>query len=418
VQGIQETNGRRRVVVTGVGAISPLGNDARTLLDRWSAGESGIEDGLGRCREFNAEDTLSKKERKRTDRFTHLAMAAAAEAVAHAGWDGVPIDPARIGCVLGTGVGGLETAENEYIRMFVEHKKRISPLTVPLMMANAAPGNIALAYGLRGPAFSVISACAAGTDAIGAAMRVIRAGDADAVITGGSEAPLTRFCIGAFDSMEATSRCGMSRPFDARRDGFVMGEGAGALVLEEAEVARARGARVLGELIGFGSSADAYHLVAPDPDGIGAAQAIGRALDDAGLEPGDVDYVNAHGTSTELNDRSETAALKLALGEAAMKVPVSSMKSATGHLIGAAGAVEAVVTLLALRDRVIPPTLNWEQAEEGMDLDYVPGTSRALEQRTNGAGPLPAVALSNSFGFGGHNSVLCLRAAPDPVTAA
>src|SRR4051812_697141 len=402
---------RRRVVVTGVGAVTPLGVGARKLLDRWLAGDSGIEDGAGRCSDFDPGDTLSKKERKRTDRFTHLAMAASAEALDDAGWDELPIDPCRIGCVLGTGVGGLETAEHQYMRMFVEHAKSISPLTVPLMMANAAPGNIALRHGLRGPAFSVISACAAGTDAIGSAVRLIRSGDADAVVTGGSEAPLTRFCIAAFDSMEATSPCGISRPFDARRDGFVMGEGAGVLIFEEAEVARARGARVLGEVLGFGSSADAHHLVAPDPTGAGGTRAIQQALENAGIEASDVDYVNAHGTSTALNDSSETMAIKGALGEHAYKVPISSTKSATGHLIGAAGAVEAVATLLALRNRVAPPTLNYGVPDEELDLDYVPNVPRPLADRSNGAGGRPAIGMSNSFGFGGHNSVVCVQAA-------
>ncbi|HEX8066940.1 MAG TPA: beta-ketoacyl-ACP synthase II [Thermoleophilaceae bacterium] len=406
------SNRRRRVVVTGVGAVTPLGAGAQRLFDGWMAGESGIEDGLGRCQEFDALDTMDKKDRKRTDRFTHFAIAASAEAIADAGWVDLPTDPTRIGCVIGTGVGGLQTAEDQYLRMFDQRKKRISPLTVPLLMPNAAAGNVALRHGLQGPAFAVSSACAAGTDAIGAAVRLVRSGEADAVVTGGAEAPLTRFCIAAFASMEATSECGISRPFDARRDGFVMGEGAGALVLEDAELARVRGARVLAEVIGFGSSADAYHMVTPDPAGDRSAGAIQLALDDASLLPTDVDYVNAHGTSTELNDRSETAALKIALGEHAMKVPVSSTKSATGHLIGAAGAIEAVATVLALRERVAPPTLNYEEPEEGMDLDYVPGTGRPLAERANGAGPLPAVGISNSFGFGGHNSVLCLRAGP------
>jgi 3-oxoacyl-[acyl-carrier-protein] synthase II len=363
---------------------------------------------VGRCSDFDPADTLEKKERKRTDRFTHLAMAAAGEAIADAGWDpeSPPTDPDRVGCILGTGVGGLETAEEQYIGLYQRGKKKVSPLTVPLMMANAAPGNIAMRHHLQGPAFSVISACAAGTDGIGAAMRTIQCGDADAVVTGGSEAPLTRFCIGAFASMEATSERGVSMPFDARRDGFVMGEGAGILVLEEYELARSRGARIIGELLGFGSSADAYHLVAPQPEGLGGVKAIEHALRDGGVGPEDVDYVNAHGTSTDLNDRAETSAIKKALGEHAKRVPVSSTKSATGHLIGAAGAIEAVVTLLALNERVAPPTLNYEEQEDGLDLDYVPQVAKPLRERDDGR---PPIAISNSFGFGGHNSVLCIR---------
>ena len=273
-----------------------------------------------------------------------------------------------------------------------------------MLMPNAAAGMLALRFGLHGPSHSVASACAAGADAISAAARLIRSGEADAVVTGGSEAALTPLARAAFGNMGATSPSGISRPFDARRDGFVMGEGAGVLVLEDAEVAAERGHPVLGELLGHGASSDAHHITAPQPEGAGAASAIRRALDAAGVEPHEVDYVNAHGTSTPLNDRAETMALKEALGEAADATPVSSTKSVIGHLLGAAGAVEAIVTLLALRERVAPPTVGWEERDEGMDLDYVP-ESRPLE--TNGDG---AVGISNACGFGGHNVVLCLRA--------
>jgi 3-oxoacyl-[acyl-carrier-protein] synthase II len=285
--------------------------------------------------------------------------------------------------------------------------QRVSPLAVPLLMSNAAAGTVAMRHSLRGQSYGVTSACAAGAHAIGTALRMIQSGDADAVVCGGSEAALTGLARAGFAAMGATSEEGISRPFDARRDGFIMGEGAGVLVLEEASAAEARGARVLGEVLGYGATSDAYHLTAPDPEGSGAARAIGLALADAGVEPSDLSYVNAHGTSTPLNDRSETAALKTALGDAASTVPVSSAKSSIGHLLGAAGAVEAIATVLALRERLIPPTLGFEEREEGLDLDYVPGSARPLG---NGNGSGPTIGMSNSFGFGGHNAVLVLGA--------
>jgi 3-oxoacyl-[acyl-carrier-protein] synthase II len=271
------------------------------------------------------------------------------------------------------------------------------------MMSNAAPAALAMRHNLRGQVYGTVSACAAGAHAIGAAARAIAAGDCDAVVTGGSEAAHTGLAHAAFASMDALSKSGISRPFDARRDGFVMGEGAGVLVLEDAEGAAERGAEVLGEILGYGATGDAHHLTAPMPDGAGAAKAIAAALRDAGIEPDEVDYVNAHGTSTPLNDRSETVALHTALGERASQIPVSSTKSAIGHLLGAAGAVEAVATVLALQERVAGPTTGWEERDEGLDLDYVPEGPRPLD--TNGRAP---VAISNSFGFGGHNAVLCL----------
>jgi 3-oxoacyl-[acyl-carrier-protein] synthase II len=263
-------------------------------------------------------------------------------------------------------------------------------------------------HGLRGPVFGVMSACASGTHAIGEAMRMIRAGEAKAVVAGGAEATLTPLAKAAFGAMEATSPTGISRPFDARRDGFVMGEGAGVLVLESEELARERGARVLGEVLGYAATADAHHLTAPEPTGRPAALAITRAMANAGVTPEDIDYVNAHGTSTPLNDASETAALKLALGELAYNVPVSSTKSAIGHLLGAAGAVEAIATVLALNERVAPPTLNYEERDPDLDLDYVPDGPRPLAQNGNGNGHKRLIAVSNSFGFGGHNAVVCL----------
>jgi 3-oxoacyl-[acyl-carrier-protein] synthase II len=398
-----------RVAITGVGAVTPLGVGARRLHARWLAGRCGIEDGFGRCSEFDPTDVMSAKEARRSDRFTQLAIAAAAEALDEAGWaDQLPYDPTDVGCVVGTGIGGIGTIESSHDVLRDRGAERVPPLSVPLMMGNAAAGVLAMRHGLRGQAYGVVSACAAGSHAIGAATRMIQAGDARAVLTGGSEAALTPLSIAAFGAMDATSKSGISRPFDARRDGFVMGEGAGILVLEDYDAAVARGATVLGEVRGYAATADAHHLTAPDPEGRGASEAIRRALRDAELAPADLDYVNAHGTSTPLNDRAETQAIKAALGEHAKDVPVSSTKSAIGHLLGAAGAVEAVATVLALRERVAPPTLGYGEPDEGLDLDYVPGRPRPLPERMNGAGPKPAVAISNSFGFGGHNAVLCL----------
>jgi 3-oxoacyl-[acyl-carrier-protein] synthase II len=396
----------RRVAITGVGAVTPLGG-ARELHERWCAGESGIEGGVAACSGFEPTAVLSRKEARRTDRFAQLAVGACEEALADAGWaTGTPYEPERVACVIGTGIGGIGTIEAQHLVLRERGPRQVSPLSVPLMMANAGAATVAMRYGLRGQASTVVSACAAGADAIGSALRTLRAGEADAALAGGAEAALTPLATAAFGAMEATSPTGISRPFDARRDGFVMGEGAGVLVLEDWDGAHARGARVLGELLGYGASADAHHITAPDPEGTGAARAIARALADAGLEPGDLAYVNAHGTSTPLNDRAETKALKATLGKAARRLPVSSTKSAIGHPLGAAGAVEAVATLLALRERTAPPTLGYAQPEEGLDLDYVPGAPRSLDG--NGEGQL--AAISNSFGFGGHNAVLCIAA--------
>ena len=397
----------RRAVITGVGAVTPLGVGARTLHERWTAGQSGIEDGYGRASEFEPKEHLSIKEVRRADRFTQLALAAAKEALEDAGWeDGPPGDPDRTACVIGTGIGGIGTLETQHLVMQEQGPEKISPLSIPLLMANAASGVVAMKHDLRGQSFGTVSACAAGAHAIGMAERLIRYGDAEAVVTGGSEAAITPLATAAFAKMDALSDSGISRPFDRRRDGFVMGEGAGILVLEEEEAAKARGARILGYLRGYASTSDAHHLTAPDPSGRGAARAIELALKDAELEPEDVVYVNAHGTSTPLNDRAETEALKTALGaEHAARVPVSSTKSAIGHLLGAAGAVESIATLLALRDRIAPPTLNYEEQDEGLDLDYVPREARPLAN-----GDVRAIGISNAFGFGGHNAVLVVEA--------
>ena len=395
------------IVVTGIGAVTPLGVGAPALYERWAAAVCGIADGEGRCREFDPAEHLSVKDARRADRFTQLALGASIEALADAGWDtGLPYDPGRIGAIIGTGIGGIGTIEVNDLARFEHGPKHVSPLAVPLMMGNAAAAAVSMRHGLRGLAFGTMSACSSGADAIGTAMRAIAYGDATAVVAGGAEAALTPLSRAAFGALDALSVTGISRPFDARRDGFVMGEGAGVLVLEDGAAARRRGARILAVLRGYGATADAHHVTAPDPSGAAAAAAISRALEDAGVEPGDVVYVNAHGTSTPLNDRAETVALKAALGEYARSIPISSTKSAIGHLLGAAGAVEAVATILALRAGVIPPTLGLEEPDPDLDLDYVPDRARPLEL-VNGRRP---IAISNSFGFGGHNTVLCLEA--------
>jgi len=396
------------VVVTGIGAVTPLGVGASTLHDRWTAGASAFRDGEAPCADFEPTDHLSMKEARRADRFTQLGVVASDEALRNAGWaDELPYDPFRIGCVLGTGIGGIGTLEGNHDKLRDKGARDVSPLAIPLMMSNAGSAALSLRHGLKGPIFSVVSACAAGGHAIGTAMRAIQCGDAQAVVTGGSEAALTPLSRASFQSMSALSPTGVSRPFDNRRDGFVMGEGAAVLVLEDGESARARGATILATVRGYGATGDAHHLTAPDSEGAGGARAMMLAMADAGLTAADIDYVNAHGTSTQLNDRAETAALKIALGDYAHKIPVSSTKSAIGHLLGAAGAVEAVATLQALRDRIAPPTLGYDEPEDGMDLDYVPNFAQPMTT----ASDQRAVALSNSFGFGGHNVTLCLETA-------
>jgi 3-oxoacyl-[acyl-carrier-protein] synthase II len=376
------------------------------MFDRWAAGESGIADGLARCDEFEASEHLSRREARRSARFTQIALVSALEALADAGWGGEdpPVDPARIGCVIGTGIGGLPTIEEQHDKLNQRGPAAISPLCIPTMMANAASGAIAIRHGFKGQCYGTVSACAAGAQAVGAGMRMVQSGDADVCVVGGTESAITPLGIAAFAGMGATSKLGISRPFDRLRDGFIMGEGGAVMVLEAADVANARGAEIRGRASGYGATADAFHLTAPDPEGDGSARAIRLALDEAGVRPDQLDYVNAHGTSTELNDRSETVALKLALGESAANVPISSLKSSIGHLLGAAGAVEAVATVLALEAGIAPPTLNLTDPDDGLDLDYVPGSKRKLA----GDGR-PLTGVSNSFGFGGHNAVLCFR---------
>ena len=397
---------KRRVVITGMGAVTPLGVGALPLYERWAAGVVGIEDGMGACLEFDPSDHFSVKEARRLDRFSQFGVVASDEAIASAGWNGEkPYDPMRISTILATGIGGISTVETNHDLMRQKGANRISPLGIPMYMPNAGAAAVSMRHGLQGQSFGIVSACTSGAHAIGLAARMIQYGDADAVLAGGAEATLTEFGFACFRAVQALSEIGISRPFDERRDGFVMGEGAGVLVLEEAEAAKARGANIIGEIAGYASTSDAGHLTAPDPTGRPAAMSLTLAMQDAGVTPGDISYVNAHGTSTELNDVSETLALKLALGEYAYKIPISSTKSTIGHLLGAAGAVEAIATVQALNARLIPPTLGLEVPGEGLDLDYVPGQAREMVTVGDGA----PVALSNSFAFGGHNVGLIIR---------
>jgi 3-oxoacyl-[acyl-carrier-protein] synthase II len=396
-----------RAAVTGVGAVTPLGIGADTLIERWTRGECGLVDGRGRC-ELDPADFLSKNERRRADRYSHLALVAGAEAVEQAGWsDGLPYEAERVGCVIGTGIGGIATIEDNHDVMRERGSERVPPLLIPNMMPNAAAASLAIRHGLGGEVFGVVSACASGAHAIGAGLRVLAGGGADAVVVGGSEAAVTPLPSAGFDMMGATSKCGISRPFDRRRDGFVLGEGAAALVLEHPGTAARRGAEVLAEIVGYGATCDAFHLTAPPDDGAAAARAMRRALDDAGTDLDEVDYINAHGTSTPLNDRAETVAIKHVMGDHAAGLPVSSTKSVVGHLLGAAGAVDAVVTVEALRRRVAPPTVGLEEPEDGLDLNYVQGAAQPLpppEEKPR------LIGVSNSFGFGGHNAVVVMRA--------
>jgi 3-oxoacyl-[acyl-carrier-protein] synthase II len=400
-----DSGGRRRVVITGLGAVSALGVGAQLLHDRWAAGELGIADGVGACREFDPAERMSAKEVRRSDRFAQLAIAAGEEAIEQAELTS-SYDPARIGCIIGTGIGGLGTFETQLEAMHDRGPRSLSPLGIPLLMPNAAAANLAMRQGLHGPAFGIVSACAAGANAIGTGLRMIQHGEVEAVVVGGAEATLTPFAASSFERMGTTSPSGISRPFDIRRDGFVMGEGSGAMVLEAEDGARSRGATILGRILAYATTVDAYHLTAPEPEGRYAAAAMVGALADAALEPRDIDYINAHGTSTGLNDRAEARALEIALGARANEIPISSTKSTIGHLLGAAGAVEAVATLLALRAHIAPPNLGFEERDPEIGLAVVAGQAQPLPDGEE------LVALSNSFGFGGHNAVLCLAAAP------
>jgi 3-oxoacyl-[acyl-carrier-protein] synthase II len=390
------------VVITGRGVVSSVGEGPDAFFEALLAKRSGIADGIGACVDFDPESAMSPKEARRTDRYTQLAMGAAIQAAEEAGLpDGV--DPERLGVLVGTGVGGLVTLQAECQAWLEGGDRAVSPHFVPMMMPNAAAGTIAIRLGARGPGFSVSSACATGGHAIGEAMRMIDRGEADAVVAGGTEAALTGLCIAAFRRMGALSREGVSRPFDAERDGFVMGEGAAVLVLEREDHARARGAHVLARVVGYGASNDAFHITQPDENGRGAKQAMLATLADAGAATGDVGYINAHGTSTPFNDKIETLAIKQVFNGSATPPPVSSTKSHIGHLLGAAGAVEALVCVEAVRRGVLPPTINYEQPDPDCDLDYVPEGPREA--------PGLELALSNSFGFGGQNACLAVAKA-------
>jgi 3-oxoacyl-[acyl-carrier-protein] synthase II len=390
------------VVVTGRGVVSSIGEGPDAFFEALLAKRSGIADGIGACVDFDPEVAMSGKEARRADRYTQLAVAAAAQAAEEAGLpDGV--DPERLGVLVGTGVGGLATLQNECQAWLEGGDRAVSPHFVPMMMPNAAAGTIAMRLGAHGPGFSVSSACATGGHAIGEATRMIMRGEVDAVVAGGTEAALTGLCIAAFRRMGALSREGISKPFDAERDGFVMGEGAGVLVLEREEHAKARGATILARIAGYGASNDAFHITQPDENGRGASQAMRATLADADAEPGDVGYINAHGTSTPFNDKIETHAIKQVFNGSSTPPPVSSTKSHIGHLLGAAGAVEAIVCIEAVRRGVLPPTINYEHPDPECDLDYVPEGPREA--------PGLELALSNSFGFGGQNACIAVRRA-------
>jgi 3-oxoacyl-[acyl-carrier-protein] synthase II len=407
---------RRRVAVTGVGMVSPVGIGREECWDNLLAGRSGIgpitrfdakdfESTIaGEIKDFDPTRWMPKREVKRVDIYAQYAMAASREAVSDSGVDLAAEDATRCGCVIGTGIGGLPTIEKQYERFLEKGPRKVSAFLVTKMMANAASGLVAIQMGLKGPNHGCVSACASGAHSVGDAFRIIQDGRADLMVTGGSEAPITFLGISGFNALKALSTRNddperASRPFERDRDGFVVGEGSGALVLEELGRARARGAHIYAELLGFGSSCDAYHITAPDETADGPARAMRWALSDAGVDAADVDYVNAHGTSTVYNDRVETQALKMVFGDRAEKVAVSSTKSMTGHLLGGTGALEAAITALAIEKGVVPPTINYENPDPECDLDYVPNSAREMQV---------SVAISNSLGFGGHNAVICL----------
>jgi 3-oxoacyl-[acyl-carrier-protein] synthase II len=385
------------VVVTGRGVVTSIAEGADAFFDALVQRRSGVVDGLAPCAEFDPVNYMTAKEARRSDRFTQFAVAAADQAAREAGLpEGA--DPERTGVLVGTGVGGLETLVREVLNYKDGGERAVSPLFVTMMMPNAAAGTIAMRLGLHGPGFSVASACATGAHAIGEAKRMIERGEADVVIAGGTEAPMVAECIAAFRQMGALSKEGISRPFDAQRDGFIMGEGAGIVVLEREDHARARGATIYGRIAGYGASSDAFHITLPDEEGRGAIKAMRAALADADAAPGDLGYINAHGTSTPANDKIETLAIHGVTNGGSP--PVSSTKSAIGHLLGAAGAVEAIVCLEAVRRGLLPPTLNYTDPDPDCDLDYVPDGPREA--------PGIELALSNSFGFGGQNACLAV----------
>ncbi|HUV06143.1 MAG TPA: beta-ketoacyl-ACP synthase II [Spirochaetia bacterium] len=411
----------RRVVVTGLGTVNPLANDVKTFWERTKNGENGIERITrfdvstytsqvgGEVRDFDPNNYMDKKDARRMDKFALFALVSAQEAMDDAELKtGENMDPEQLGVMLGNGIGGLETMEDQILKHHGRNLdlKSIHPLFVPKMISNIGPGQIAIKMNAQGPCFTIATACSSGTDAIGNAYYRIKDGLVDAVITGGTEAPFTPTSLGGFCVLQALStkfndRPGKaSRPFDKDRDGFIMAEGAGIIILEELEHALKRGARIYAEVAGYGVSCDANHLTAPHPEGRGAIIALKMAVRSAGLELEDIDYINAHGTSTPINDPTETKAIKAVFGDHARKLKISSTKSMTGHMLGAAGGVEAVVTVLAIRDQIFPPTRNLDEPDPECDLDYVPGKSVSGRIRA---------ALSNSLGFGGHNGILCFK---------
>ncbi len=403
-----------RVVVTGVGAVTPLGHN---VPDTWAAilaGTSGIGPitlvdgskhsigGLCEVKGFDPEQYMDRKDARRRDRCQQLATAAVGEAMRMSGLTITDENRDRVGITFGTGIGGIRTIVEQEAILHSGGVRRISPFAITMIMPNGAAGMLAIDYGIRGPSTTITTACAAGNDALGHAYRAIRYGELDAVLTGGTESIMTSVAIGGFERAGATSTRSTNtpQPFDANRDGLVVGEGAGALVLESLEHAQARGAVILAEIAGYGQTTDAWHITAPPDDGSGAARAIRKALADAGLRPEDVDYISAHGTATPLNDAAETAAIKTALGEHAYKLAVSSTKSMTGHIMGATGAIEAIFCALAIRDQMLPPTINYATPDPACDLDYVPNVARPGRVR---------VCLNHAFGFGGHNAVTVIR---------
>lgn len=406
----------KRVVVTGLGVISPIGNDLEVFWNNLINGVNGVDlitrfntdefptKIAAEVKDFNPEAYIDKKEARRMDRNVQYAVAAAKMAAKDAKLDET-INKDRIGVILGCGVGGIETLEDQMQVKMEKGSKRISPFFVPMMISNMASGQIGMAIGARGINTTVVTACASGTNAIGEAFKAIQRGDTEVMFTGGCEAPLTPMALGGFCAMKALSTNNenpkaASRPFDKSRDGFVMGEGSAVLVLEELEHAKKRNANIYAEVIGYGASCDAYHMTAPDPEGNGAALAIERALNDGGIKPEFIDYINAHGTSTEYNDKFETIAIKKVFGENAYSTLISSTKSMTGHLLGAAGGIEGVILALTIKNDIVPPTINLENKDEECDLNYVP--NKAVSKTVN-------YALSNSFGFGGHNAVILMK---------
>jgi len=407
----------RRAVITGIGVVSSLGCELKTFWDRIKAGHSGVRriqkfdaskmaaQIAGEVVEFNPDIFVPKKEQRRMDEFSLFAMVAAKMAMADSGIDMKVENPERVGAIVGSGVGGLQTLEVQHSVLKEKGPDRCSPFMIPQMISNMAGGLIAIEFNMKGPNYCVVSACASGAHSLGDALRLIQRGDADVVLSGGAEASVCEIGVAGFCALRALSTRNdapekASRPFDKDRDGFVMGDGAALLVLEELERAKKRGAKIYAELSGFGMSCDAFHMTAPADDGEGAARAMKNAIKDAGMTPEDIDYINAHGTSTPLNDKIETRAIKGALGDRARKVMVSSTKSMTGHLLGAAGGIETAVCALALHDQIAPPTINYTTPDPDCDLDYVPNTARPTKIRA---------CLNNSLGFGGHNACLLLK---------